>query len=286
MCKSNDNKNDEVVSENQNTQLSEPIEVVKLFIESLGKKDFQTAYNLQKIDSWGTFNDFSSTKAFGGINATSINEIKQLPDENGKSVIFVDAYYYDPVNGDNRFEENFYLQKINDEWKITDFKIVSTKSSTNSDFETFLALFDKIQLPFDGSRQNLRENEITEDFKERFIYKYDNDLKSDNSILTTVCKFDIQNKYIGVIFSGGELDFGGVIEYLFIYDLDSNFKSNLPIGEEFMGGMGTITTEYSIDKNFNITLKTMENIREGAELHTGEWTTETYSIINGIITKE
>lgn len=140
--KNSDNKNSETnesekLQKNETGHNSEDYKnldapaVVKLFVESLGHKDFKTAHYLQKVEKWGSYNQFSSTKAFGGITETIINRIEQLPDENEKAVVFIDAFYYDPVNGDNRLEEKFYLEKFDDGWKITDLKVLSLK--LNSD---------------------------------------------------------------------------------------------------------------------------------------------------------
>jgi hypothetical protein len=133
-CK-NENKKTDNTSENttESQTILEPIDIVNLFVESLGKKDFETAYNLQKVESWGNYEKFSSTSSFGGINATSINEIKKLDDEEGKTVIYVDAYYYDPINGNNQYKQNFYLEKINEEWKITKLKVVDTEETITKD---------------------------------------------------------------------------------------------------------------------------------------------------------
>lgn len=125
----NCNKTNNTSFESENN----PQSVVKSFIEDLGKKDFQSAYNKTRVEKWGTFENFSSNKAFGGINATLINEIKQKPDENNNAIVYVDAYYYDPINGDNQFKEKFYLRQFGGDWKIIDLKIVdSGKTQKNN----------------------------------------------------------------------------------------------------------------------------------------------------------
>ncbi len=105
-CKTNTDNN----SDSGKSEISESETVVKYFIESLGRKDFETAFTLQQVESWGTFSKFSSTKAFGGINATSINEIQTKEETESSAVVFVDAYYYDPLNSSHKC--NFGFRQI------------------------------------------------------------------------------------------------------------------------------------------------------------------------------
>jgi hypothetical protein len=165
-----------VNQQNQQTDgiSNDPKTVVKNFIENLGQKDFQSAFDKTQVEKWGSFENFSSKKAFGGINATSINVIKQEPDENNNAIVFVDAYYYDPTNGDNRFKEKFYLKQFGGEWKIVDLKIIGTDKKNNEENNSSLS-------------SNL-------DFMKKFKDKYPNEVNLlDNSIVKERLK-----KIIGV----------------------------------------------------------------------------------------
>lgn len=263
----------------ENNQHYEAVDIVKLFIESLSKKDFQTAYNLQKNNNWTSFEEF--IKAFGDKNVIKINQIKQLSDKNGKTVICVDANYFDSLNAKYRFNGNFYLKKISKKWNLTDFKIISTKSLLKKDFKTFQLLFDTIYLPFNGSNRDYTSKVIPHDLKKEFIYKYDEQLKNDSSTLTTVGKFCIQNKYLAFIFRKTQPDNASVWQYLFIYDLDANFKAKHLIAQKLIQAGKSITTTYFIDGNFNIVLKTKITYLEGEQSRTKKLI-ELYSIKNGI----
>jgi uncharacterized protein (TIGR02145 family) len=96
---------------------------VRAFIVALGKQDYQAAYQFTN-GIWGNYEKFSAKNAFGGITRTTIEKIKQMPDQNGKSVIYVEALYYDPVNGDIRVSENFMVGKISSKWYITGLKVL------------------------------------------------------------------------------------------------------------------------------------------------------------------
>lgn len=137
--------------------VKEPIDIVKLFIESLGSKDFETAYDLQIVEGWEVYKNFSSTSSFGGINATSINEIKEIEQNTKNAKIYVDAYYYDPVNGDNRFQQFYFLRKIGKEWRIN--KLEQIKSSKKTPKQQISKILSRYTF-FDNT-VNQRKNENT-----------------------------------------------------------------------------------------------------------------------------
>lgn len=111
-----------------------PIGVTTFFIEALGKRNFTNAYECCKNESWGSLEKFSSSESFGGINNTAINEIIQEPDEKGNAVVYVNASYFDSINGDKRFKQKFHLQQYGGQWKITKLSIIENENiSNNSD---------------------------------------------------------------------------------------------------------------------------------------------------------
>ncbi len=280
-------------SNNQNT-INEDIkaeetalDVVKIFVESLGKKDFETAYNLQQNTKWNDYEKFSSTKSFGGINATSINEIRKEDDENGKSVIYVDAYYYDPVNGDNQFKQKFYLQEIDNQWKIVDLKIVEivgSNKSKNNEFENFLALFINCNLPYPDNF-NSQDTKISEEYVKKYITANEElEMDSYGDGVIAQGKFKIDNKYYGVIFRFRNFDGQGLNTYLFIFKNDGTYKSNLQIGYDFQNAGFGHHYETEIDTEYNIKMTLTETYRECNSCETeSTTTTKNYEIKAGII---
>jgi hypothetical protein len=102
-----------------------PVEVDKNFINSLGNKDFQAAYNLSKNPNWGTFEQFRSVQSFGGITKTQIIDLTEKPDEQSLACIYADVIYTDPINGNAQITEKFYLTKINGYFIIISLKILT-----------------------------------------------------------------------------------------------------------------------------------------------------------------
>ncbi len=136
-CENSKSNSDETVSESNTSSESkiEPkdeVSTVKLFINELGNQNYKDAYDLQAVSSWGNLEKFSSKSSFGGITSTDLKEIKQYPNENGKSVVYAEVFYADPANGNNTFKQKFYLQKFGEKFKIVDMKIVTANKKTKS----------------------------------------------------------------------------------------------------------------------------------------------------------
>jgi hypothetical protein len=98
---------------------------VKGFINDLGQRNFTSAYSKQRNKSWGTYSFFSSTKSFGGITSTSLNEIKVNYENSSSASVYIDYYSYDPVNKNGRYKQNFLLENLSDGWKIVKVQNVS-----------------------------------------------------------------------------------------------------------------------------------------------------------------
>lgn len=97
---------------------NEPKETVKLFIEKLGERDYYTAFAQTKNPNWSNFAWFRSVKGFGGITKTKTEELILEYNEDGSACVFIDYYSYDPANRDGRYKQNFFLEKIDNKWKI------------------------------------------------------------------------------------------------------------------------------------------------------------------------
>jgi len=125
-CKSNSNANESVI-----VHLT-PDETVEEFIQLLGYKSFQDAYNLTANPNWGSYSEFSSKDAFGAINMTIIYELKIVESSNEKATIYAEVAYFDDVNGTNQFQQYFYLQKYGDDWKIINMELTDDNLQNNS----------------------------------------------------------------------------------------------------------------------------------------------------------
>ncbi len=256
-CNNNSNNNNGTEKNITQTEL-QPIEVVKLFINSLGSKDFKTAYNLQKVGSWGDYQQFSSTKAFGGINATAINKIKEIEVNSKNAKIYVDAYYYDPVNGNNRFQQYFYLTKIGDEWKIE--KLEQTINSTKKLEEEINKILSNYSFFGNSIDQSKNKNTFysyslpnsnklyvvftsNEDIGGHFCYTY-------MSIFIFNVTNNILNKFIKSVKVPS--NFGSYPpekENVKLYTFDDKFMISIDWGYIQMGIMEDFTTFYYILKN-------------------------------------
>ncbi len=120
-------------------------ETVKEFVKLLGDQKYKDAYDLTKNPKWGDYSKFSSKKAFGAINKTTIYETKTEKNSDQKATIYADVKYFDNVNGTNRFKQYFYLQKKDENWKIIDMKLAENSSGKSN---------KKISLPTKGVYTN------------------------------------------------------------------------------------------------------------------------------------
>ena len=106
----------------QQNNLNSPEGVVTKFIESLGKRDFSAAFGLMTEKRRGSYSNFSSTKAYGGIASTKIFSCSYTGETNGKKEVIADYESIDPVNKSGRFKQYFYLIPFNDSFLISEIK--------------------------------------------------------------------------------------------------------------------------------------------------------------------
>lgn len=102
-------------------------DLVRSFLSDLGNRDFQSAYDKQKNKAWGSYNNFSSTKSFGGITSTEIKEVTLNYDNGNTASVYAYYYSYDPSNKDGWYKQDFELQKFGSEWKIVKVKNIDFK---------------------------------------------------------------------------------------------------------------------------------------------------------------
>lgn len=97
------------------------------FIHALGTGNLKKAHQLQDIRSWGTIQEFSSPRLFGGITQTKVltppSVVICLDNKCLHIKVFVRYLSVDPVNDQCRsgrvFEQFFWIKQQNSEWKIT-----------------------------------------------------------------------------------------------------------------------------------------------------------------------
>jgi hypothetical protein len=99
-----------------------PDEVVLGFIDDLGRKDFETAWSRTNGQRWGDVHTFSSVKAFGSIYKTEVHELKEISNDGENATVYADASYYSSQQN-HRYQEDFYLKRLNGEWKIVRFQV-------------------------------------------------------------------------------------------------------------------------------------------------------------------
>jgi len=184
-------------------------QVVENFINSIGKQDFKSAYALQNIPAWGNLEKFSSVKAFGGIYKTEIITIEQKPDDKGNSVVFADAVYYDSINGNKEFEENFYLSNSTGQLKIIKVKVLKTKNPMlkkirDEDFKDYIASYKETNFPVDLAKSIRSEG--APEIPEQYIKKYiDKDYIANTGDVSGVAKYCYSSalftdQYIAVLY--------------------------------------------------------------------------------------
>ncbi len=249
-----DENNSSTTETTQETKMDAK-ETVNEFISSLGAEDYQKAYDLTKNPKWGSYEKFSSPKAFGGISKTTIYEIKIVESSKSEATVYADVEYIDKVNGNSRFKQNFYLKKDEKNWKIVNMKLVKNDDEADtdnsetsdeavipyqnvySDGSVFFVIYTDVDGRFfEGffvDTENLIYDEVTVELKNNKWYSSDFSvaesvelifvgdekltLKSDNGKLDRTISTDI------------ELDYPKKGEYSY----ESNFEQGVVVIEDF-----------------------------------------------------
>ncbi|MCA0447307.1 MAG: fibrobacter succinogenes major paralogous domain-containing protein [Bacteroidetes bacterium] len=115
----------------------EPVDVVKGFIEDLGRKNYQAAFEKTDEISLGRLEIFKSDHSFGSITSTEIHSVSPKPDEKDTAVVFADASFTS-AKGTKRLLQLFYLLKFGGNWKIIGIKVTTeTGQMKNSEGTVF-----------------------------------------------------------------------------------------------------------------------------------------------------
>jgi hypothetical protein len=283
------NNNQNVNTNNNETNLKDsvpiaettPESIVQAFVYALGAEKYQEAYNYTSNPKWKSYEKFSSKSAFGGINGTVIYDYSNAGMEGDMAKVIADILYTDPVNGDNRFKQEFRLQKTGNDWKIVDLKVL--EKIKDSAFAEFLNEFSALSLPYPGENQKITEKAISQDLLDKYIIPY-NEI-SDGIEIRSAGKFNISDKYVGLFirFHDQMADF----QYLYIFDNDGHYQSSLESGYEYSNAGNGMMKFSKIDASYHIITQINEYTTNENEDSPSENTEmENYSIIKGMITKK
>lgn len=112
-------------------------ERLETFLTSLGRRNFQVAYQLHNIKAWGSFENFSSNRQFGGITSLSIigriSATEYIPVNSDRAKVDFSVRYkaVDPVNDDCSngmiYDQVFRLEGQGQSWKITRASLLGVK---------------------------------------------------------------------------------------------------------------------------------------------------------------
>lgn len=102
-------------------------DIVKSWIESLGKRDFETAYNLMSPSLSKSYAVFTSPNRYGGITKTKVHSVETVSSSGCNYVVVATYDSYDPSNRDGKFTERFNVNNCYNYWQITNIKNISTE---------------------------------------------------------------------------------------------------------------------------------------------------------------
>ncbi len=126
--------------------INSPVKVVFDFLTKLSNGHHKEAYNLQTNKNWGDFEHFSANKAFGGISFIRVNVLKKMNKSDKGEIVYAEADYTDTINGNSKVKQKFYLNKIDDEWKITSMKVVDF--NTVREYRTKKYKFSSLEISY------------------------------------------------------------------------------------------------------------------------------------------
>jgi len=102
-------------------------DIVKSWIESLGKRDFETAYNLMSPSLSKSYAIFTSLNRYGGITKTKVHSVESVSSSGCNYVVVASYDSFDPSNRDGKFTERFNVSNCNGNWQITNIKNINTE---------------------------------------------------------------------------------------------------------------------------------------------------------------
>lgn len=110
-----------------NENFGKASDIVTAWIESLGKRDFQAAYDLMTPSLSKGYDAFTSTSRYGGITKTLLHSSETVSSSGCNYVVIASYDSYDPYNRDGKFTERFYVNNCNGVWQITNIRNVSVE---------------------------------------------------------------------------------------------------------------------------------------------------------------
>ncbi len=113
-------KNAQFKSDNENGT-----DAVMKWVNALGNRDFETAYQLMSHKKSGDFSKFISTKGYGGITGTNIFSCHEVNSYGCNSEVIVDYESFDPYNKDGRYKQKIFLNNCSGKWLITEIENIN-----------------------------------------------------------------------------------------------------------------------------------------------------------------
>jgi len=98
-------------------------DIVRSWIEALGRRDFQTAHGL--MSTYMTYDLFSSPKRYGGITKTLVHSIETTSSSGCNFDVIAIYDSYDPANRDGKYTEKFSVSNCYGLWTIKGVKNIS-----------------------------------------------------------------------------------------------------------------------------------------------------------------
>ena len=107
---------------------SEPLIAAEKWVDALGKRDFQEAFQIDQTNQKGDFSQYSTGRFYGGVLGTYIFESKLEKLEGIKAEIFMDYGTHDQSNKYIRRTRRFYMEMRYGKWVITRFMKMGSKN--------------------------------------------------------------------------------------------------------------------------------------------------------------
>lgn len=103
-------------------------EKILSWINSLGKRDFKSAYSLMNKKKYGNYDKFSSKKGYGGITSTSVYSCQTDIKNNCSYEVVADYEAIDPYNKSGRYKQRFFINSCSGYWEITKIQNIKVEN--------------------------------------------------------------------------------------------------------------------------------------------------------------
>ncbi len=172
-----------------------PLSLIEDYLFAMSIGNFEEAYSMQKVPAWGTFEQFSSTSAFGGICNVDIDSVKLVYEDDNTAQVICHALYTDTVNWGAEITQTFYLRMDSSSCYIEKMTVGSNSFErkmrySNSNF--IYSQFDMSEIDEDGFNFSLQNVSIDKDIRNKMnksgeISGYAKFISTDHAIYEENC---------------------------------------------------------------------------------------------------